>query len=82
LASKLRKAREMVLLVKASTAVDLEKSHHRRQSIKKGAHSIQEWASKLRKARKMVLLVKAGPAVDDFIKQLDAFLEKGDHRWR
>ena len=58
----------MVLLVKAGPAVDdfikqleafFEKSDHRRQSIKQGAHSIQELASKLRKARQIVLLVKA-----------------------
>jgi hypothetical protein len=49
------------------------------QSIKQGAHSIQELALKLRKARQIVLLIKASPAVDNFIKQLEAFLENGDH---
>ncbi|KAF8527850.1 6-phosphogluconate dehydrogenase [Hysterangium stoloniferum] len=43
-----------------------------------GAHSVQELVSKLRRPRKIILLVKAGPAVDDFIKQLEPYLEKGD----
>jgi 6-phosphogluconate dehydrogenase len=52
------------------------------QSIKQGIHSIQELALKLRKARQIVLLIKAGTAVDDFIKQLEAFLAKGNHQWQ
>lgn len=43
-----------------------------------GAHSIEELCKKLKRPRKIILLVKAGPAVDDFIKQLEPFLEKGD----
>ena len=43
-----------------------------------GAHSIEELCSKLKKPRRIILLVKAGPAVDDFIKQLEPHLEKGD----
>ncbi|TFK76895.1 6-phosphogluconate dehydrogenase [Pluteus cervinus] len=43
-----------------------------------GAHSIEELVAKLKKPRKIVLLVKAGSAVDDFIKQLEPHLEKGD----
>ncbi|KAI0048393.1 6-phosphogluconate dehydrogenase [Auriscalpium vulgare] len=43
-----------------------------------GAHSIQELAAKLKRPRKIVLLVKAGSAVDDFIAQLEPYLEKGD----
>jgi 6-phosphogluconate dehydrogenase len=38
------------------------------QSIKQGAHSIQELVLKLRKARQFVHLVKADTAVNDFIK--------------
>ena len=34
--------------------------------------------SKLKRPRKIVLLVKAGSAVDDFIHQLEPYLEKGD----
>ncbi|TFK57418.1 6-phosphogluconate dehydrogenase [Heliocybe sulcata] len=43
-----------------------------------GAHSIQELCAKLKRPRKIILLVKAGPAVDDFIKQLEPYLEQGD----
>ena len=43
-----------------------------------GAHSIEELCSKLAKPRRIILLVKAGQAVDDFIGQLEPFLEKGD----
>ncbi|KAF9015368.1 6-phosphogluconate dehydrogenase [Cyathus striatus] len=43
-----------------------------------GAHSIEELTSKLKTPRKIILLVKAGSAVDDFIKQLEPHLEKGD----
>ena len=43
-----------------------------------GAHSIEELCSKLKRPRKIILLVKAGSAVDDFIKQLEPFLEAGD----
>ena len=43
-----------------------------------GAHSVEELCSKLKKPRRIILLVKAGPAVDDFISQLEPFLEKGD----
>lgn len=43
-----------------------------------GAHSVQELCAKLKKPRMIVLLVKAGPAVDDFISQLEPYLEKGD----
>lgn len=43
-----------------------------------GAHSIEELVAKLKRPRKIILLVKAGSAVDDFIKQLEPYLEKGD----
>ena len=43
-----------------------------------GAHSVEEFVSKLKRPRKIILLVKAGSAVDDFIKQLEPYLEKGD----
>jgi 6-phosphogluconate dehydrogenase len=43
-----------------------------------GAYSIEELVHKLKTPRKIILLVKAGSAVDDFIKQLEPFLEKGD----
>jgi len=43
-----------------------------------GAHTIQEFVSKLKRPRKIILLVKAGPAVDQFIQQLEPYLEKGD----
>ncbi|WVQ62576.1 6-phosphogluconate dehydrogenase, decarboxylating 1 [Kwoniella sp. B9012] len=43
-----------------------------------GAHSIQELCSKLQRPRRIILLVKAGQAVDDFIAQLEPYLEKGD----
>ncbi|CAL1696559.1 unnamed protein product [Somion occarium] len=43
-----------------------------------GAHSVEELVSKLKRPRKIILLVKAGPAVDDFIRQLEPHLEKGD----
>ncbi|KAJ3337415.1 6-phosphogluconate dehydrogenase, decarboxylating [Gonapodya sp. JEL0774] len=43
-----------------------------------GAHSIQEFCAKLKRPRKIILLVKAGSAVDQFIAQLEPFLEKGD----
>ncbi|GJN88742.1 hypothetical protein Rhopal_001710-T1 [Rhodotorula paludigena] len=43
-----------------------------------GAHSIEEFCKKLKRPRKIILLVKAGSAVDDFIKQLEPYLEKGD----
>lgn len=43
-----------------------------------GAHSIEELTAKLKRPRKIILLVKAGSAVDDFIKQLEPHLEKGD----
>jgi len=43
-----------------------------------GAHSIEELCSKLKKPRRIILLVKAGQAVDDFIGQLEPYLEKGD----
>jgi 6-phosphogluconate dehydrogenase len=43
-----------------------------------GAHSIEELCAKLKKPRKIILLVKAGPAVDDFIHQLEPYLQKGD----
>ena len=43
-----------------------------------GAHSVQELVAKLKRPRKIILLVKAGSAVDDFIKQLEPYLEKGD----
>ncbi|WOO84700.1 6-phosphogluconate dehydrogenase, decarboxylating 2 [Vanrija pseudolonga] len=43
-----------------------------------GAHSIQELCSKLKRPRRIILLVKAGQAVDDFIAQLEPYLEKGD----
>ncbi|KAF8587364.1 6-phosphogluconate dehydrogenase [Ramaria rubella] len=43
-----------------------------------GSHTIQELCSKLKTPRMIVLLVKAGPAVDDFIAQLEPYLEKGD----
>ncbi|OXG44919.1 6-phosphogluconate dehydrogenase, decarboxylating, partial [Cryptococcus neoformans Bt120] len=43
-----------------------------------GAHSVQELCSKLKRPRRIILLVKAGKAVDDFIAQLEPYLEKGD----
>jgi 6-phosphogluconate dehydrogenase len=43
-----------------------------------GAYSVEELCAKLKTPRKIILLVKAGPAVDDFIKQLEPYLEKGD----
>ncbi|GAA6064338.1 hypothetical protein JCM10212_002314 [Sporobolomyces blumeae] len=43
-----------------------------------GAHSVEELCSQLKTPRKIVLLVKAGQAVDDFIGQLEPYLEKGD----
>jgi 6-phosphogluconate dehydrogenase len=43
-----------------------------------GAYSVQELCAKLKTPRKIILLVKAGPAVDDFITQLEPYLEKGD----
>ncbi|KXS21622.1 decarboxylating 6-phosphogluconate dehydrogenase [Gonapodya prolifera JEL478] len=43
-----------------------------------GAHSIQEFCAKLKRPRKIILLVKAGSAVDQFIAQLEPYLEKGD----
>ncbi|GAA6058164.1 hypothetical protein JCM3770_007036 [Rhodotorula araucariae] len=43
-----------------------------------GAHSIEEFCKQLKRPRKIILLVKAGSAVDDFIKQLEPFLEEGD----
>ncbi|OQV22621.1 6-phosphogluconate dehydrogenase, decarboxylating [Hypsibius exemplaris] len=43
-----------------------------------GAHSVEELCKKLKRPRRIVFLVKAGSAVDDFIKQLEPFLEKGD----
>lgn len=43
-----------------------------------GAHSVEELVAKLKKPRKIMLLVKAGPAVDDFIHQLEPYLESGD----
>jgi len=43
-----------------------------------GAYSIEELVAKLKKPAKIILLVKAGPAVDDFIKQLEPHLSKGD----
>ena len=43
-----------------------------------GAHSVEELVAKLKRPRKVILLVKAGSAVDDFIKQLEPHLEKGD----
>ena len=43
-----------------------------------GAHSVEELCSKLKTPRRIILLVKAGKAVDDFIAQLEPYLEKGD----
>jgi len=43
-----------------------------------GAHSVEELCKKLATPRRIILLVKAGQAVDDFIAQLEPFLEKGD----
>jgi len=39
---------------------------------------VQELCAKLKRPRKIILLVKAGPAVDDFIAQLEPYLETGD----
>jgi hypothetical protein len=37
-----------------------------------------EPTKKLKRPRRIILLVKAGQAVDDFISQLEPYLEKGD----
>lgn len=73
-----------ILLSPHSTMVphhSVEKPMSQRKNSGKsiaGAHSIQELCSMLKVPRKILLLVKAGPAVDDFIAQLEPFLEKGD----
>jgi 6-phosphogluconate dehydrogenase len=43
-----------------------------------GAHSVEELCKNLKRPRRIILLVKAGKAVDDFIAQLEPYLEKGD----
>jgi 6-phosphogluconate dehydrogenase len=43
-----------------------------------GAYSVEELCAKLKTPRKIILLVKAGDAVDEFIHQLEPYLEKGD----
>lgn len=43
-----------------------------------GAHSVKELCEKLKRPRRVILLVKAGDAVDNFIHQLEEFMEPGD----
>ncbi|KAH8927841.1 putative 6-phosphogluconate dehydrogenase [Atractiella rhizophila] len=43
-----------------------------------GAHTVEELCAKLKTPRKIIMLVKAGSAVDDFIAQLEPYLQKGD----
>ena len=43
-----------------------------------GARSVEELCKNLKRPRRIILLVKAGKAVDDFIAQLEPYLEKGD----
>lgn len=61
-----------------SRRTSLNTTHRAIGTNVQGAHSIEELVSKLKRPRKIVLLVKAGQAVDDFIKQLEPHLEKGD----
>jgi 6-phosphogluconate dehydrogenase len=62
----------------SSCFAGIQRLTHRQGTKIQGAHSIQELCAKLKRPRKIILLVKAGQAVDDFIAQLEPYLEAGD----
>ncbi|RXK36740.1 6-phosphogluconate dehydrogenase, decarboxylating [Tremella mesenterica] len=63
---------------RTTSKVDYFLEHEAKGTQIIGARSIEELCSKLKRPRRIILLVKAGQAVDDFIAQLEPFLEKGD----
>jgi 6-phosphogluconate dehydrogenase len=68
----------VVAFNRTTSKVDAFLANEAKGTKVQGAHSIEELCAKLKTPRKIILLVKAGPAVDDFIKQLEPHLEKGD----
>jgi 6-phosphogluconate dehydrogenase len=68
----------VVAFNRTTSKVDAFLANEAKGTNVQGAHSIEELCSKLKSPRMIILLVKAGPAVDDFIKQLEPHLEKGD----
>ncbi|KXS20772.1 decarboxylating 6-phosphogluconate dehydrogenase [Gonapodya prolifera JEL478] len=63
---------------RTTSKVDEFLAHEAKDTKIVGAHSIQELCQKLKRPRKIILLVKAGAPVDEFIAQLEPYLEEGD----